>query len=275
MPTSTPLLDPCPPAADAEETPAVAAYQHAVRVLLAAEVPFLAAGTYALAHYTDIPCETVDLDLFLRPEDVEEALDRLAEVGFETERPFPHWLAKAHLNGETVDLIYRSGNGLSEVADDWFERAPEARLLGETVRLCPAEEVLWTKAFIMERERYDGADVAHLILRYGTSLDWGRLVRLFMPDPHVLLSHLLLFQYSYPNEPGAVPPWIVPLLLKLIERHPAPEGRVCRGTLLSRAQYLVDIEEWGYEDVRQRPRVHMTAEEIETWTQAIEDRRPH
>ena len=35
-----------------------------------------------------------------------------------------------------------------------------------------AEETLWSKAFVMERERYDGADVAHLILAHGERLDW-------------------------------------------------------------------------------------------------------
>jgi len=50
---------------------------------------------------------------------------------------------------------------------------------------------------------------------------------------------------------------------------PRPGLRVCRGTFLSRAQYLVDIEEWGYADARRFPNGTMSAEEISTWTEAI------
>ena len=45
--------------------------------------------------------------------------------------------------------------------------------------------------------------------------------------------------------------------------------RTCRGTLLSRAQYLPDIGWWGYQDARLPPEGRMTAEEIAHWTAAI------
>jgi hypothetical protein len=49
----------------------------------------------------------------------------------------------------------------------------------------------------------------------------------------------------------------------------APTERICRGTLISRAQYLIDIQKWGYQDARQTPGGSMTPEEIEAWTDAI------
>jgi hypothetical protein len=48
---------------------------------------------------------------------------------------------------------------------------------------------------------------------------------------------------------------------------------VCRGTLLSREQYLFDIEQLGYTDARLRPHGAMTPEQAEIWTRAIETRR--
>ena len=39
---------------------------------------------------------------------------------------------------------------------------------------------------------------------------------------------------------------------------PTRDSKVCQGTLLSRAQYLVDVDEWGYEDARLQPRGTMT-----------------
>ena len=52
---------------------------------------------------------------------------------------------------------------------------------------------------------------------------------------------------------------------------PTRDSKVCQGTLLSRAQYLVDVDEWGYEDARQQPRGAMTAEQLAVWTAAIDN----
>ena len=60
--------------------------------------------------------------------------------------------------------------------------------------------MIWTKAFVMERERYDGGDVAHLLLKCSEQLDWHRLVSRFDSHWRVLLSHLILFGYIYPSE---------------------------------------------------------------------------
>lgn len=67
------------------------------------------------------------------------------------------------------------GNGVSAVDDGWFEHAHSVALLGMPVLIAPVEETLWWKAFVMERERFDGADVAHILLAHAESLDWRRL----------------------------------------------------------------------------------------------------
>ena len=38
----------------------------------------------------------------------------------------------------------------------------------------------------------------------------------------------------------------------------APPEAVCQGTLLSREQYLIDIDRWGYADARLEPRGPMS-----------------
>jgi hypothetical protein len=54
-------------------------------------------------------------------------------------------------------------------------------VLGVPVRLCPPEEIIWSKAFIMERERYDGADISHLIRACQGRLDWPGWSRASVP----------------------------------------------------------------------------------------------
>src|SRR4029453_17035615 len=85
------------------------------------------------------------------------------------------------------------------------EHAGSAPILDDTVPLVPVEEMIWSKGFVQERERFDGADVAHLIRSRGTTLDWERLVRRFTPHPHVLLAHLIMFEFVYPDQKNVVP----------------------------------------------------------------------
>ena len=49
----------------------------------------------------------------------------------------------------------------------------------------------------------------------------------------------------------------------------APGPRVCQGTLVSRQQYLIDLEEWGYKDARLLPGGPMNAGDVQIWTEAI------
>ena len=85
----------------------------------------------------------------------------LKRVGYKTKKTFPHWLAKAERGRDCVDLIFRAGNGLCGVDDSWFEQAHGSTFLGLDVKLCAPEEMIWMKAYIMERERFDGRHCAH------------------------------------------------------------------------------------------------------------------
>jgi hypothetical protein len=196
----------------------------------------------------------------------------LEAAGYRTEVTFPHWLAKAWIVERFVDVIYSSGNGAAPVDDEWFEHAVDAELLGIPVRLCPPEEIIWSKSFVQERERFDGADIAHLILKSGRRFDWRRLIRRFGDNWRVLLAHLVNFGFVYPGEREVIPEWAINELgRRLLEEAKEPPSRekVCRGTLLSREQYLVDVAMLGYRDGRLPPDGTMTAEEITHWTAAI------
>jgi hypothetical protein len=245
--------------------------------LRTAGVPALVGGAFALERYTEIARDTKDLDVFVRPADCQRALDVFAAAGYQTELTFPHWLGKVLAGDQVVDVIFSSGNGIAEVDDLWFEHGVEAEMLGVPVKLCPPEEMIWSKAFVMERERFDGADVAHLLRACGPALDWRRLLRRFGPHWRVLLAHLVLFGFIYPGERRQVPAALVRELARRVEVEATGSGsggQVCRGTLLSRAQYLVDVEQWGYADARLTEPAPMTAEDVRSWTEAIEGALP-
>ena len=253
-----------------------AVYRRVMATLRERGVDFLVGGAYAFTPYTGIDRSTKDFDLFVRKTEIHRALDVLADAGFDTELTFPHWLGKAYDGEDFVDLIFSSGNGVAAVDDEWFAHAPAGEVLGTPVRLAPAEEMLWSKAFVMERERYDGADVIHILRSRAEKLDWDRVLARFGERWRVLLANIILFGFVYPGERTRVPRRVTDELLARMGAEldaPADVGRLCNGTVVSRQQFLPDVLEWGYADGRLIPHGNMTSDEIESWTDAIDEKK--
>ncbi len=251
-----------------------ATYLRAMSAMAEAHLPYLVGGTHSLSHYTGIMRSSKDFDVFVRRDDFDSVMGVLAAAGFVTELTHPHWLGKARGKDGFVDVIFSSGNGVSTVDDAWFEYAAEGTAFGIPVKLSPAEEIIWSKAFIMERERFDGADVMHLILTRAEQLDWARLVRRFGPHWRLLLAHLSVFGFIYPSERNRIPAWIMTGLMSRLDhemRTAPPTERITQGTLVSREQYLPDLEIWGFKDARLTEASTMTHDDIEQWTRAIHD----
>jgi hypothetical protein len=217
--------------------------------------------------YTDTERDKKDFDLMVRPGDVERAMAAFRAAGFKADVVYSHWLAKVWHDGDFIDVIFRSGNGMCDVDDEWFVHSREAEIFGMRLPVCPPEELLWQKSFVMERERFDGADVQHLLLSCGATLDWARLLRRFGPNWPVLLSALILAGWVYPGQRSIIPERVMSeLLSRLASEEPPTATQLCRGTLLSRLQYLEDVERFGYTDARTRGGVHMTRRELEEWS---------
>jgi hypothetical protein len=253
------------------ETPSREFYRETMEFLAKANVPFLVGGAFAFVHQAGIDRFTKDLDIFVRPSDVQRLLRASADAGFEADLFFSHWLAKIRAPSGFVDVIFSSGNGIAVVDDQWFEHASEREVLGVKVMVAPPEESLWSKAFVMERERYDGADVAHIILALGDQLDWGRLIERFGGHWRVLLAHLVLFGFIYPSQRSQVPAAVLDELMQRLAAEtlsPDAEDPVCYGTLLSWSQYLGDVLGGTFRDARIRPYGNLTPEEVARWTSA-------
>lgn len=251
---------------------AKAFYVRVMRALQAGGVEFLVGGTYAFTPYTGIARSTKDFDLFVRKEDGQRALDVLSDAGMRVEMTFPHWLGKVFDQTYFTDIIFNSGNGVTPVDDLWFAHAPVSNVMGLDVQLAPAEEMLWSKAFVMERERYDGADVIHILRSRAERLDWERLLVRFGDRWRILLHFLVLFGFIYPSERARIPIRVMRLLLGRLEGELETDldaGRVCSGPVVSREQYLPDTLEWGYVDGRIAPFGSMTPEQVTQWTAAI------
>jgi hypothetical protein len=248
-------------------------YRHILSELRRHRIPFAVGGAYALRFHTGIVRQTKDLDLFLRRQDIDSALNVLSAAGYRTELTHTHWLGKVYAGAgaDFVDIIFSSGNGVAAVDDLMFANAPEGTLLGVRLKWCPVEEMIWSKAYVMERERYDGADVAHLLHECGTRLDWNHLLARFDSHWRLLFCHLVLFGFIYPADKHIIPAWVMLELSARLRREIARgerAERVCGGTLLSREQFLIDVHDWGYQDGRLAFGA-MSESEIARWTESI------
>ncbi|MFL5414924.1 MAG: nucleotidyltransferase [Myxococcales bacterium] len=230
------------------------AHRRALEVLQRAGIEPMVGGAYALRAHTGIWRDTKDLDLFVRKDQIEQALDVLARAGYRTELTDPLWIGKAFDGDYFVDLIFSSGNGVASVDEEWRKRAVLGDVLGRPALLVPAEEMIWQKGYIQERERFDGADIHHLIRAKGDRLDWRHMLSRFADHWPVLLGHLVSFRFSFPSDKDKVPEWVMRDLLArqlALEDRPAASERMCRGTLLSRQQYMNEVEDHGYLDARE------------------------
>lgn len=248
-------------------------YCQALGILNQAQMPFLIGGAYAFERYTGIARHTKDLDIFARPADVPSILDVFAQAGYATEMAVPHWLAKAYCGENFVDIIFNSAHGCLPVTDSWFDHAVQDEVLGIPVQVCAPEEMIWSKGYVMARDRFDGADVAHLILAYGDRMDWGRLVAQFGEHWRVLFSHLVLFGFVYPGERTRIPASVIQQLSQKLEQeshHPGTTAKLCQGTLLAPLQYRTDVEQWQYQDARLQPRGNLTQANIHAWIKHLQ-----
>lgn len=222
-------------------------FREVIELMQHNRVQCVVSGAFALHEHTGIWRDTKDLDLFMPANEVGHALKLLEKDGFQTEILDPVWLAKAWRGGYYVDLITGMSNGVIRVDYSWIKRAGRSDVFGVPIRVLSPEELIASKIFVTRRERFDGADICHVI--YGTrgKLDWRRLLRLIGEHWEMLLWSLVLYHYVYPAHSDYVPSAIWDELLQRFRvelTHPNKDMQF-RGSLIDEKMFAIDVEEWG------------------------------
>ena len=225
-------------------------YHEALTLLEECGVPFMLGGAFSLFQHTGIYRDTKDLDIFCKPSDYARILKFFADKGFETVLYDVRWLAKVFKGEYFIDIIFNTVNNICRVDDSWLERATKGQFVGKDVMFLAPEELVFCKIYVLNRERYDGADVNHVWLKTGKHFDWKRLLFLLDPHWHILLAQILQFQFVYPSEfHQIVPKWLFDELIRRANEQydmPAPYEKVCRGPMIDQTQYEIDIKDWNY-----------------------------
>jgi hypothetical protein len=132
--------------------------------LIEADVPFVLGGGLAVWARGG-PATGHDLDLMVKPEDADRALEVLEEDGLRVERPPETWLYKAWDGDVLVDLIFRPVG--EPVDDSLFRRAEQREVSAVPMLVMSLEDVLVTKLKALDEHALD----------YERPLEFARAVR--------------------------------------------------------------------------------------------------
>jgi hypothetical protein len=229
----------------------LALFQEVLRLLNDRKVQYVVSGAFALQQHTGIWRDTKDLDVFLPPDEANRALQYLRDDGFEVEVTDKVWLAKARRDDFFVDLITGMSNAVIVVDESWIRRGSPANVLGVPSRVLAAEELIASKMFVTRRERFDGADIAHVIYGAGDRMDWHRVMQLAGEHWEVLFWCLVLFHYVYPFATDKVPRWLWDDLIERFRNSIYDSGANAqfRGSLIDDKMFAIDVNEWNLVDL--------------------------
>jgi hypothetical protein len=194
-----------------------AAFRRVLAVLKAQPSPFVVAGAVGLSLHLG---QLIDgeLEVYLRPDDIEAALESLRAAGLKIDRDDAHAKARVTYGEHRVILAWSLPYPLGGPIDDgWFENARRTHILGVRVRLAPLEELLWLRLAIPGGASLGDPMISQLLLERGTDLDWGRFLERLAGVEALLLSHLFLFWHQYPESARhIIPTWVMDNLLNQV-----------------------------------------------------------
>ena len=116
-----------------------------------------------------------DVDLLVREEDAERALDVLSAAGFRTEKPPEHWLYKAWDDGNLVDLVFHPAGG--PVTDAHFARASEIEVSAQRILVASIDDVLVTKLLAITEQDPDYRVVLEVARALREQVSWRSVAR--------------------------------------------------------------------------------------------------
>ncbi|MGH9766446.1 MAG: nucleotidyltransferase [Blastocatellia bacterium] len=178
----------------------------------AAGLRFAIGGGFAVNAYTGLQRNTKDLDIYVMPSEREAMIEILARAGmsdYYEQLPYDRkWIYRGYTDGVIVDVIWAMANQAAEVDEVWLTRGPEVEILGQRPRLLPPEELIWTKLYVLQRDRCDWPDVFNLIYSKGEALDWEHLLKRLGDDAPLLGGVLSLFVWLCPGRVRTIPGWL-------------------------------------------------------------------
>ena len=198
---------------------------------------FALGGGLAVGVYTGKPRNTKDLDMYIRPKDYDRLVAIMSGCGltdyYETKPYDRGWIYRGAKDDVIVDGIWAMANRRAEVDGSWLSLGTMIDVFDTRIRLIPAEELIWSKLYVLQRDRCDWPDILNLINATGPYLDWAHLLDRVAEDRPLLKSILSIFGWMSPERGMSIPRQVWDLLeLPLPKTERDPDGRPSRPDLL-------------------------------------------
>lgn len=119
------------------------------------------------------PPSSKDIDLMIKREDAERALEAMAGAGMRPERPPEQWLYKAWDGDVMIDLIFEPAG--MRVTDAVIERGEEHNAGGKPVPVMDLDDILATKLLALDEHNADYAYLLPIARALREQIDWPTL----------------------------------------------------------------------------------------------------
>ncbi len=186
-------------------------YKRLLHEAAARKLPFAVGGGLAAMTYAGQWRNTKDLDLYIMSRHRDQMIALLVTLGFEDyyeKQPYDRkWIYRGCKDGNIVDLIWAMANQRAVVDETWFE-GPAVEADGERFRLLAPEESLWSKLYVLQRDRCDWPDALNLLYGVGPEMNWPRLLRNLGSDAPLVGALLFAFGWLCPERAQQLPTWL-------------------------------------------------------------------
>jgi hypothetical protein len=220
-------------------------YTNVVHEATARGIPFAVGGSLAMAVYAGLLRPSKDLDLYVMPEDKDRMIEVMRYLGmgdYYDQLPYDRgWIYRSITEDVIVDVIWNMANRRAPVDARWITDGPEIAVDHQTIRLIPIEEMIWSKLYVLQRERCDWPDILNLINRRANEINWHHLLFRIADDAPLLGAVLHVYCWLCPDNASKLPSWLRARVRP--DSRPAESGQ--RVALLDSRPWLVSSVNGG------------------------------
>jgi hypothetical protein len=184
-------------------------YKCVLEKMCAADVPFALGGGLALSVYTGCVRGSKDIDLYVLPKHRLAVIDILTGCGlqdyYSVKEYVRHWIYRGYVGEAIVDVIWAMANQRAEVDERWVTGGSMIRMFGTELRVVPVEELIWSKLYVLQRDRCDWPDILNLLNATAATVDWDHLLERVAEDSPLVKGLLSVFSWLCPVRARSVP----------------------------------------------------------------------
>jgi hypothetical protein len=163
--------------------------KRAAAALEAARVPHLLGGGMGCWARGGPPSSN-DIDLMVKREDAERALEALGRAGMRTEKPPEQWLYKAWDGEVLIDLIFEPSG--VRITDEVLERGEHLSVAGMYIRVMDLDDIFVTKLLAIDVHDVDYTRLLQIARSLREQIDWPTLRRRTAESPFARAFFLLV-----------------------------------------------------------------------------------